>query len=97
MMYRAYSVYDRKGLIYAPPFFAINHGTAIRMITDTVADMSTSLARHPNDYVLYCIGIYDDQSGNFAPSAPLEHVIDVIATISAGRQAELFMDGERDK
>lgn len=95
MIQNCYSIYDRKALVYSPPFYAVNHGAAIRMVTDAVADPNTSLARHPADYVLYCVGAWDDAKGRLHAVDPLDHVIDVISTVSVSRQAELFKDSER--
>ena len=81
MIIRAYSVYDRKALTYNPPFHAPTDGAAIRIVADAANDQNTSLGRHPNDYVLFFVGTYDDQTGAMAPAAPLVHVIDLNALL----------------
>lgn len=81
MLLQAFSIYDRKGLLYHTPFFAVNDATAIRMVTDLVADANTSVGRHPSDYVLFAVGTYSDQNGSLEPSLPLRHVVDVQALV----------------
>ncbi|QCQ85005.1 nonstructural protein [Blackfly microvirus SF02] len=79
MKLHAYTIYDRKGECYHPPFFTAQDGLALRTVSDLVNDPNTSLGRHPNDYVLYCCGSYDDNTGEFTSTSPLRHVMDVTA------------------
>lgn len=81
MILKAYSIFDNKALQYHPPFFASTHGAATRMLADLVIDKNSNIGRHPGDYVLYCIGSYDDHNGQFASYSPLEHVIDAVALL----------------
>lgn len=81
MTMNVYSIFDRKSLIYNTPWFQPTHGAATRILEDLVNDLSTNVGRHPNDYVLYCIGSYDDQKGLLIPIAPLVHVMDAIALV----------------
>lgn len=82
MILKAYSVYDRKALTYNPPYYAPTDGAAIRIIADAANDANSSLGRHPHDYVLFCLGEYDDQKGLLTPMQPLAHIIDVGALIT---------------
>lgn len=90
MMLRAYSIFDSKALVYHQPFFAPTNGAAVRMLSDTANDLSTSIGRHPADYVLYCIGHYDDQLAAMTPYAPLEHVVDAVALVTIKPKGDLF-------
>lgn len=90
MMYRAYSFFDWKALTYSPPFFQPTDGAAMRLVEDVANDLNTQIGRHPSDFVLYCVGQYDDQKGAFTPFAPLTHVVDVVALVR--RQEPLFAD-----
>lgn len=92
MIQRAYSIFDNKGLIYASPFFAPTNGAAVRMVQDVANDLNTSIGRHPSDYILYCIGDYNDANGVLNAYAPLEHVIDVISLVTLKPQGSLFAD-----
>lgn len=90
MLLNCYSIYDRKALVYHPPFFQHADGAAVRMLADLVSDVQTSVGRHPGDYVLYKIGAYDDQKGSMIPLTPLLHIIDAQALAPSGPSGPLF-------
>jgi len=90
MILYAYTIYDNKALIYNSPFFQHNDAVAVRMFGELIADPSTSVGRHPGDYVLYCVGSYSDAHGRLDAVAPLRHVIDGSALVAAMAQPDLF-------
>lgn len=90
MLLRAYSIFDNKALQYHPPFFASTNGAAVRSLTDLANDLQNNIGRHPGDYVLFCIGEYDDAKGMFRQIMPLEHVVDAIAVVRAAPTGDLF-------
>lgn len=92
MIIHAYTLYDRKSLQYHQPFFAVSDGAAVRMLQDLVADSNTMPGRHPGDFVLYCVGAYDDSNGSLLPATVLRHIIDALAV--APRPAPLPFDPE---
>lgn len=92
MITRAYSIYDRKALIYSAPFFAPNDQVATRTLGDAAADPNTSLGRHPGDYVLYFVGDFDDQKGILQSVAPLVHVVDLLSLVPPKSAGPLFND-----
>jgi len=95
MILRIYTLFDSKALIYNAPFFSPNHGVARRMCADLVTDMNTTVGRHPRDYVLYCLGAYDDNSGKFDVFEIKEHVVDLIALVGIQPDdTNLFQNGE---
>lgn len=57
------AVYDEKAQLYNSMFFPKNIGTAIRGFGDACRDPKTVLHAHPEDYSLYHIGHFDDESG----------------------------------
>lgn len=83
MILRAYSIFDRKALSYHPPYYAGTDGQAVRTLSDVVADTNSMLSRHPNDFVLFHVGDFDDQKGSFKPVSPIVHIIDAIALVAA--------------
>jgi len=97
MRLRCYSIFDRKALSYHMPYYAPTDNAAVRTLSDAVADTNNSLGRHPNDYVLYYVGDFDDQTGVYTPVAPLVHVIDAIH-LARALQSELpFPDHATNK
>jgi hypothetical protein len=91
MLTHAYSVYDRKGLIYNAPFFAVTDGSAVRSFQDLANDPQTSVGRHPMDYVLYRVGSFDDAAGLLIPNVPILHVADAASLVHPGTR-DLFGD-----
>lgn len=74
-----YSLHDVKALNYSPPFLASNHNIAKRMVSELVADLNTTVGRHPSDYKLYFVGRFLTDTGQIAPNDILEHVVDCVA------------------
>lgn len=63
------TVRDVKSEVYMRPWFAQTAGAAIRAFSDEVLrDASdNTLSRHPEDYALYEIGLFDDNEGKVYP------------------------------
>lgn len=93
MMLHAYTLYDCKALTYSPPFFTTAHGAAVRMVMDLAADPNTSVGRHPADYTLYCVGRWNDGTGELQPLPTREHVSDVLALVPRAELGGLFPNG----
>ncbi|WNK13454.1 MAG: nonstructural protein [Microvirus sp.] len=92
MKLNAYSIYDRKAQIYHPPYFAHiedDHAPAIKILTDVVSDANTSIGRHPDDFVLFHVGSYDDSRGYFETLSPIAHVADARSCYSPPGDATL--------
>lgn len=81
MMLNAYSLYDRKALAYHAPFFAAQDGLAVRSLQALVNDPNSTVAQHPDDFVLYRVGAYDDASGQLLPATVLGHIIDAVSLV----------------
>lgn len=90
MILRAYSIYDRKALQYHPPFYVSADGAAVRHMADAANDMQNMIGRHPNDFVLYYVGDYDDQKGAMLPVSPLVHIIDAMALVQVQRELPIM-------
>lgn len=70
MKMNIYSIYDMASAAYMRPFFLQTDGQATRMFGDIAQDAGHEIGKHPEDYVLYKIGLYDDQTGNITPFDP---------------------------
>lgn len=64
------SVFDVKSAIYSNPFYSPNVAVADRDFKYACQDSTTALSRHPDDYVLYCLAEFDDESGLFTSHTP---------------------------
>lgn len=96
MKTKAYSIYDVKSLTYSSPFYAPTHGAAIRIVQDAANDMNNQLGRHPADFVLYCVGEFDDQSAMLWKLDPREHVIDIVALVQPQPAGPLFSETKQE-
>lgn len=70
MVSGVFAVFDQKAHVYHAPFLSHNPATAMRLLSDVVADRSHSFGKHPMDYVLCQLGTFDDQSGVFVTELP---------------------------
>ena len=66
MKLNVYTIYDDTAKAYMQPFFMHNHGLAVRAFTDQVNrnDENNPLNKHPEQFTLYYVGEFDDQTGN---------------------------------
>lgn len=64
-----YSIKDTKAEVFLPPFYVRNNGEAIRVFDDCVQNPDTNLAKHPEDFYLFKLGEFDQDSGSLIPSA----------------------------
>ena len=63
MNIQVFSIYDTKAGAYAPPFFMARPELALRTFRDLAADPQSQVNKHPEDYVLYLLGEFDDITG----------------------------------
>jgi len=67
MVKNVYSVFDSKASVFAVPFTSVNNLTAIRDFSRAANDPQSDLARFPEDYFLYQVATFDDNSGLISP------------------------------
>lgn len=59
-----YSILDKKAGVYSSPFSAMNAEVACRMVCTSMSDPNSNLGKFPDDYQVWCIGEFDDTTGN---------------------------------
>nr|UXQ88144.1 MAG: nonstructural protein [Microvirus sp.] len=64
-----YSVYDSKSESYTIPFFDYAEGRALRSFADCCQDPAHQFGKHPEDYTLFSVGIFDDNTGSLEQDA----------------------------
>lgn len=74
MNYKMYSIFDTKSRVYAQPWFSVNDATAIRSFSQVANDPSTQIFHHPEDFILYQIGHFSDDSGVCMATTPPVHL-----------------------
>ena len=78
---KAYSIYDNKAAIYLPPFYNTNDQVAIRTFTDILQNPNTPMNRHPEDYSIYHVGYFNEETGSL-DGCPKEHFIDATTILN---------------
>lgn len=79
MIVKVFSVFDAKMATFDQPFYMLNEAAAIRAFSDAVNDTSgqgpyAKVARHPEDYSLFSIGVFDDVLGTIVCDKPVSLV-----------------------
>ncbi len=64
MKHNIYSIYDTAAALYMRPIFVQSDGQAVRLFSDLACDAESEVGKHPEDYTLIRLGIYDDTTGN---------------------------------
>lgn len=70
----AYCIVDRKAGLYNNPVFYLRDGQAVRDFQTLCSDRQTMIGRYPDDFALYCVGSFNDETGKFQ-SLDLPNVI----------------------
>ncbi|WNK13947.1 MAG: nonstructural protein [Microvirus sp.] len=65
MLLKIFALNDSKLGEFGQPFFFPHHGQAVRLLQDLTKDSKTTIAQHPEDFRLYCLGTYSPASGTF--------------------------------
>jgi len=71
------SVKDRAADAYGRPMFVPSIGVAIRSFSDEVnrTDPDNQLNNHPDDFDLYYLGEFDDQSGDLITKGKPQFIV----------------------
>jgi len=77
MKYVVVTVRDRTADVFGQPFFVARVGQAIRSFADEVnnASSDSAIAKHPEDFDLYELGSFDDETATFECGAPRQIAI----------------------
>lgn len=74
MILRIFSMYDEKAEAFIRPFFMPNLALARRAIVKTGEDPDHAFAHHPNDYILYELGTWEEEHAEFNLTVtPIRH------------------------
>ena len=63
MKQNIYSIFDTASGLYSRPFITQSDGEAIRSFSDIATDADHPIGKHPQDYTLFRLGIFDDTTG----------------------------------
>lgn len=75
MKHSMFSVYDQKADAFLPPFVMHNDALAVRVFADCCNAKDHQFGKHPEDYALYNLGVFDDSDGSLDPVHKLKLVV----------------------
>lgn len=84
MRFQLFSVFDAKARVYLAPFVARSAVDAKRQLEAAKADssfMQTPVGQHPEDFELYQVGTFDDETGELeAHHGFVVHMNDIVTS-----------------
>jgi len=94
MITKIFSMYDSKVEAYNKPFHQTTKGEALRTFIDAVNDERSPMSKHPEDYSLFQIGEFDDQTGKYTSNEKPVHIANAHEFVRKdvrqdGRQTEM--------
>lgn len=90
MKLKVFSVFDSKAAFFGTPFFEQREASAIRGFQDAVNsnDPANGFARHPEDYSLFLLAEFDNDTGQFDLVKP-QNLVTASALRAAASPLEL--------
>jgi len=85
MKLNAYAIFDSASGLYQRPIFAQSDGEVLRSFADVAADESHPIGKHPEDYSLHRIGVFDDNTAKYQPEKN-ECLTTALEILSKGNQ-----------
>lgn len=82
MQLKMYTVRDAKAEVYNAPFYKRSHGEAERDFAMAIRDEKNPSAKYPEDFDLFFVGEYDDQTGVVKPLATPQHIAKAIDLVN---------------
>jgi len=84
MRLEIYALRDVRTEAFNRPMFLQNKAVLDRAIIDAINDENSLLHHHPEDYQVYYLGTFDEQTGKIE-SLPAEHCFNVIDKTGSAR------------
>lgn len=82
-----FSVFDVRANVFQPPVARPNDAVAMRDFEQSVKDANGVMAKFPEDFSLFCVGYWNDETGAMQPLADtrrLAHALDVARKVLVG-------------
>lgn len=75
MIHKVYSIRDTKSGVYWQPLHQKTHGEAERTFKSLVEDEKTLIHKYPEDFELYYLGEFNDETGKVDFLDTPQHVV----------------------
>lgn len=79
MILRLYAIRDVKAGAYTMVFGFANDGVSVRAVKDEMMTPGSMFEKHPGDFQLYCVGLYDQDTGAITGLDKPEFVVELAA------------------
>lgn len=73
-----FAVYDKKAQAYFNPCYFHYKGEALRGFEDQVTNVQSPLSKHPEDFALYRLGLFNVQTGDLQSCSKPEFVAEAL-------------------
>lgn len=81
MIAKAFALRDIKADAFGSPFFLPNENIAKRLLAEWAQDKRSEVGKYPNDFVMFEIGTFDNESGKLSPLVPPSMVCSVVSVL----------------
>ena len=78
MTLKLFSIRDQKSEAFGTPFYQATHGEAERNFRTLVNDNKSTVSQYPDDFDLYYLGTFDDNTGKVQTLDTPQHVIKAV-------------------
>lgn len=80
MLHQVIVIFDTKALVYSKPLYFPSLAAAIRSFEDAVNTDTSDYAKHPEDYIMFHIGTYEDLDATIAlqPSTEIVKAVTLV-------------------
>lgn len=91
-----YAIFDDKAKVYNKPFHQLNEEVMIRTCVDLLRDKASTISSHPEDYVVFELGTYDDTTAEYE-LIPGKRIIFRFSELPSGKELEIEIPTLGDK
>lgn len=78
-MLKIFSIYDKKAELYGNPFYFHNEPVALRNFGIICNDPQYPFQKFPDDYAIYCIGLFEETNAQIEGTEKPEKLVEVIS------------------
>lgn len=86
MIHKIVAIYDSKAEAFLKPVFVQSNGAAVRSFADAVNDPSTEFHKHPEDYTMFSIGEWTDDTALFDPDPVIQELAKAINLVETSTE-----------
>lgn len=83
MKVNVYAILDTAGQAFLQPWFAANHALAFRNLEKACRNPDSPFVQFPADFTVFCIGQFDDDTGELLPHKKHENLGNMIQFVPA--------------